>query len=195
MVDFKSPIPVLYRIISSKAFSELLTVAVTFFHITKAVQDISFHTSHNLTWYTSLTLFGVFPSSVDDVLGPGPEPFSPSDSLLDAPEFVAGECWNSMPIFTSSNSGDPCATKESADGSLGEFSTSPLPSTADWCLLLEPEEDVAPSASPGTVGAPPLLPDSFRGLPRFLLGAVSAEPNKGLLEVADEAEGIGMLRL
>jgi hypothetical protein len=77
------------------------------------------------------SLFGVFPSSADDVFGPGPDPFSPFDGLLDAPEFAAGECWNSMPIFNSSNSGDSCATKESADDSLGEFSTSPLPSIAD----------------------------------------------------------------
>lgn len=76
-------------------------------------------------------MFGVFPSSADDVFGPGPDPFSPFDGLLDAPEFDAGECWNSMPIFNSSNSGDSCATKESADDSLGEFSTSPLPSIAD----------------------------------------------------------------
>jgi len=54
---------------------------------------------------------------------------------------------------------------------------------------------VAPSARPGAVEAPPLLPDSFRGLPRFLLGAVSAEPNNGLLEVAEEADGIGIVRL
>lgn len=54
---------------------------------------------------------------------------------------------------------------------------------------------MAPSARPGAVEAPPLLPDSFRGLPRFLLGAVSAEPNNGLLEVAEEADGIGIVRL
>lgn len=101
-----------------------------------------------------------------------------------------------MPILTSNNSGDPCITNESAADNLGEFSTSPLPSTAGWFLLFEPEEVVAPSVRPGAVvGAPPLLPDSFRGLPRFLLGAVNAEPNNGLLEVADEAEGIGMVRL
>lgn len=88
------------------------------------------HTKY-LRIYYGLTLFGVFPSSADDVFGPGPDPFSPFDGLLDAPEFAAGECWNSMPIFNSSNSGDSWATKESADDSLGEFSTSPLPSIAD----------------------------------------------------------------
>lgn len=33
--------------------------------------------------------------------------------------------------------------------------------------------------SPGVCG-PLLLPDSFRGRPRFLLGAVNADPNSGL---------------
>jgi hypothetical protein len=37
-------------------------------------------------------LFGVFPSSTDDVFGPEPDPLSPFDGLLDAPEFAAGEC-------------------------------------------------------------------------------------------------------